>query len=40
MVIGHPGLVASLSLLLTVFFYSNIHKLRTGTYLTEDFLPL
>jgi len=37
LVIGHPGLLAGLSLLLTVFLYANIHNLRTGTDLTDLF---
>ncbi|MFZ1083337.1 MAG: MMPL family transporter [Terracidiphilus sp.] len=37
MVIGHPGLVAGLSLLLTIFLYTNIHNLRTGTDLIDLF---
>jgi predicted RND superfamily exporter protein len=37
LVIGHPGLLAALSLLLTVFLYANIHNLRTGTDLTDLF---
>jgi len=36
-VIGHPGLVACLMLLLTLFLYANIHNLRTGTELTDLF---
>jgi hypothetical protein len=36
-VIGHPGLVASLMLLLTLFLFANIHNLRTGTELTDLF---
>ena len=37
LVIGHPGLLAGLSLLLTIFLYANIHNLRTGTDLTDLF---
>ena len=37
LVIGHPGLVAGLSLLLTLFLFANIHNLRTGTDLTDIF---
>jgi predicted RND superfamily exporter protein len=37
LVIGHPGLVAGLCLALTVFFWANIHRLRTGTELTDLF---
>jgi uncharacterized protein len=37
LVIDHPGLVAGLSLLLTLFLYANIHNLRTGTDLTDMF---
>ena len=37
LVIGHPGLLACLSLLLTIFLYANIHNLRTGTDLTDLF---
>jgi predicted RND superfamily exporter protein len=37
MVLGHPGLVAGLSLALTIFFYANLHRLRTGTELTDLF---
>jgi predicted RND superfamily exporter protein len=36
-VIGHPGLVTGLALVLTVFLYANIHNLRTGTELTDMF---
>ena len=35
MVIGHPGWVAGSMLALTLFFFANIHNLRTGTELTE-----
>jgi predicted RND superfamily exporter protein len=37
LVIGHPGLVASVAFLLTLFLYANIHNLRTGTELTDMF---
>jgi uncharacterized protein len=37
LVIGHPGLVIILSLGVTVFFYANIHNLRTGTDLSDLF---
>jgi uncharacterized protein len=37
LVIDHPGLIAALSLVLTVFLYANIHNLRTGTDLTDLF---
>jgi predicted RND superfamily exporter protein len=36
-VVDHPGLVTALSLLLTLFLFSNIHNLRTGTDLTDLF---
>jgi predicted RND superfamily exporter protein len=36
-VISHPGLVAGLALLVTLFLYANIHNLRTGTELTDLF---
>jgi hypothetical protein len=37
LVVGHPGLVAALTLVLSLFFYANIHNLRTGTDLTDLF---
>jgi uncharacterized protein len=37
LVIGHPGLVVGLSLVVTLFFYTNIHNLRKGTDLTDLF---
>jgi hypothetical protein len=37
MVINHPGLVAGVSLALTLFLFANIHNLRTGTELTDMF---
>ena len=37
LVIGHPGLVTALSLVLTLLLYANIHNLRTGTDLTDLF---
>jgi predicted RND superfamily exporter protein len=37
LVINHPGLVAGVSLVLTLFLFANIHNLRTGTELTDMF---
>jgi uncharacterized protein len=37
LVVGHPGLVTALSLLVTLLLYANIHNLRTGTDLTDLF---
>jgi predicted RND superfamily exporter protein len=37
LVVGHPGLVVALSLVVTLFFYANIHNLRTGTDLADLF---
>jgi predicted RND superfamily exporter protein len=37
LVVGHPGLVTALSLIGTLLLYANIHKLRTGTDLTDLF---
>jgi predicted RND superfamily exporter protein len=37
LVVGHPGLVTALSLVVTLLLYGNIHNLRTGTDLTELF---
>ena len=37
LVIGHPGMVTGLALVLTLFLYANIHNLRTGTDLTDLF---
>jgi hypothetical protein len=37
LVVGHPGLVTALSLVVTLFFYANIHNLRTGTDLADLF---
>jgi uncharacterized protein len=36
-VVGHPGLVTAISLVVSLFFYANIHNLRTGTDLTDLF---
>jgi predicted RND superfamily exporter protein len=36
-VVKHPGLVTAFALVMTVFLYSNIHNLRTGTDLTDLF---
>jgi uncharacterized protein len=36
-VVGHPGLVTALSLVVTLLLYANIHNLRTGTDLTDLF---
>jgi predicted RND superfamily exporter protein len=36
-VVGHPGLVAAVSLVLTIFLYSHISRLRLGTDLTDLF---
>src|SRR6202041_795856 len=36
-VVGHPGLVTALSLVVTLGLYANIHNLRTGTDLTDLF---
>src|ERR1700728_4071004 len=36
-VVGNPGLVTALSLVVTLLLYANIHKLRTGTDLTDLF---
>jgi hypothetical protein len=36
-VVGHPGLVVALSLVVSLFFYANIHNLRTGTDLSDLF---
>lgn len=36
-VIAHPGVVAGFSLCMSLFFYANIHNLRTGTDLTDMF---
>jgi predicted RND superfamily exporter protein len=36
-VVGHPGIVVAISLLLTVFLYSHISRLRLGTDLTDLF---
>lgn len=36
-VVGHPGLVVALSVVITLFFYANIHNLRKGTDLTDLF---
>ena len=35
--VGHPGLVVAGSLVVSLFFYANIHNLRTGTDLTDLF---
>ena len=37
LVVGHPGVVTAVSLVLTLLFYANIHNLRTGTDLTDLF---
>jgi uncharacterized protein len=37
LVVGHPGLVTAVSLVLTLLLYANIHNLRTGTDLTDLF---
>ena len=37
LVVGHPGLVTAASLLVTLLLSANIHKLRTGTDLTDLF---
>jgi predicted RND superfamily exporter protein len=37
LVVNHPGLVAALSLVVTLWLYANIHNLRTGTDLTDLF---
>ena len=37
LVVGHPGVVVALSAIVTLFLYANIHKLRTGTDLTDLF---
>jgi predicted RND superfamily exporter protein len=37
LVIGHPGMVAGVALVMTLFLYANIHNLRTGTDLTDMF---
>ena len=36
-VVGHPGLVTAVSLVLTIFLYSHISHLRLGTDLTDLF---
>src|SRR5437763_13396553 len=37
LVVGHPGLVVLLSVVVTLFLYANIHNLRTGTDLSDLF---
>ena len=37
LVVSHPGLVTALSILLSIFFYANIHNLRKGTDLADLF---
>jgi hypothetical protein len=37
LVVGHPGLVTALSLVITLLLYANIHNLRTGTDLADLF---
>lgn len=37
LVVSYPGLVTALSLVVTLWLYSNIHKLRTGTDLADLF---
>jgi predicted RND superfamily exporter protein len=38
-VVDHPWSVTALSLVLTLFLFSNIHNLRTGTDLTASRQP-
>jgi predicted RND superfamily exporter protein len=37
LVVGHAGVVTALSLVVTLFFYANIHNLRKGTDLADLF---
>src|ERR1700734_3829158 len=37
LVVGHPGLVTALSLVITLLLYANIHNLRKGTDLADLF---
>lgn len=37
LVVGHPGLVTGLSVVVTLLLYANIHNLRTGTDLADLF---
>lgn len=37
LVVGHPGLVTALSLIVTLWWYANIHNLRKGTDLADLF---
>lgn len=37
LVVKHPGMVTAFALVMTLFLYSNIHNLRTGTDLTDLF---
>jgi predicted RND superfamily exporter protein len=37
LVVGHPGLVTALTLVVTLLLYANIHNLQTGTDLTDLF---
>jgi uncharacterized protein len=37
LVVGHPGLVTALSVVVTLLLYANIHNLRTGTNLADLF---
>jgi uncharacterized membrane protein YdfJ with MMPL/SSD domain len=37
LVVGHPGLVTALSVVVTLGLYANIHNLRTGTDLADLF---
>jgi predicted RND superfamily exporter protein len=37
LVLGHPGLVVALSVVVTLLLYANIHNLRTGTDLADLF---
>jgi uncharacterized protein len=37
LVVGHPGLITALTLVLTLFLCTNIHNLRTSTDLTDLF---
>jgi predicted exporter len=37
LVVGRPGLVVALSVVITLFFYANIHNLRKGTDLADLF---
>jgi uncharacterized protein len=37
LVVGRPGLVVALSVVITLFFYANVHNLRKGTDLADLF---